>query len=172
MPFTACFIAHIKRTPFIMFYKEISLCRNVLLNRNSKERTSGEWQPFSPVAKFPSVHSFRPFRNILGSGTPRWYHDPREFWPWSLSRFQNFYVLLPYIIYVMPSGRFSHCSAFLSQTAWAGQKIAAAVQKVKSPVLFIPLFWNQRNKLSTIILFVLVIKLTKEKRRRVWRGRY
>jgi hypothetical protein len=25
--------------------------------------------------------------------------------------------------------------------------------------------------LSTIILFVLVIKLTKEKRRRVWRGR-
>ncbi len=23
-----------------------------------------------------------------------------------------FYVLLPYIIYVMPSGRFSHCPAF------------------------------------------------------------
>ena len=40
------------------------------------------------------------------------------------------------------------------------RKIAAAVQKVKSPLLFVPLFWNQRNKLSTIILFALVIKLT------------
>jgi hypothetical protein len=50
-------------------------------------------------------------------------------------------------------------------------KIAVAVQKVKSPVHFIPLFWNQRHKLSTIILFVLVIKLALEKRRRVWRGR-
>jgi hypothetical protein len=29
----------------------------------------------------------------------------------------GFYVLLPYIIYVMPSGRFSHCPAFLSRTA-------------------------------------------------------
>ena len=44
------------------------------------------------------------------------------------------------------------------------RKIAAAVQKVKSPVLFIPLFWNQRHKLSTIILFVLVIKLTYRRR--------
>ncbi len=51
------------------------------------------------------------------------------------------------------------------------RKIAAAVQKVKSSPLFVPLFWNQRNKLSTIILFVLVIKLTKDRRRRVWRGR-
>jgi hypothetical protein len=40
------------------------------------------------------------------------------------------------------------------------RKIAAAVQKVKSPLLFVPLFWNQRNKLSRIILFVLIIKLT------------
>jgi hypothetical protein len=41
------------------------------------------------------------------------------------------------------------------------RKIAVVVQKVKSPLLFVPLFWNQRNKLSTIILFVLVIKLTR-----------
>ncbi len=40
------------------------------------------------------------------------------------------------------------------------RKIAAAVQKVKSPLLFVPLFLNQRNKLSRIILFVLIIKVT------------
>ncbi len=45
------------------------------------------------------------------------------------------------------------------------RKIAVAVQKVKSPLLFVPPFWNQRNKLSTIILFVLVIKLTRR-----WEG--
>ncbi len=43
------------------------------------------------------------------------------------------------------------------------RKIAAAVQKAKSPLLFVPLFWNQRNKLSTIILVVLVIKLTRKR---------
>ncbi len=49
------------------------------------------------------------------------------------------YVLSPYIIYVMQSGRF-----FLADGKRAGQKvqrkIAAAVQKVKSPLLFVPLF--------------------------------
>ena len=29
----------------------------------------------------------------------------------------SYYVLLPYIIYVMESGRFSQCPAFLSRTA-------------------------------------------------------
>ncbi len=57
----------------------------------------------------------------------------------------------------------------------AGQKvqhkIAVAVQKVKSPLLYVPLFWNPRKILSRIILFVLVIKLTKETRRRLSRGR-
>ncbi len=32
--------------------------------------------------------------------------------------------------------------------------------KCKTPLLFVPLFWNQRNKLSTITPFALVIKLT------------
>jgi hypothetical protein len=58
-----------------------------------------------------------------------------------MSGLNFFYVLLPYIIYVMPSGRFSHCPG---DGKTAGQKIqrkiAAAVQKVKFPVLFIPLF--------------------------------
>jgi hypothetical protein len=51
------------------------------------------------------------------------------------------------------------------------RKIAVAVQKVKSPLLFVPLFLNQQNKLSTNILLVLIIKLTKERRWRVSRGR-
>jgi hypothetical protein len=43
--------------------------------------------------------------------------------------FNLFYVLLPYIIYVMPSGRFSHCPAFLSRTAKERDK----KYRVKSP---------------------------------------
>ncbi len=92
--------------------------------------------------------------------------------PRSCKVFYNFYVLLPYIVYVMPSGRFHIVPHFGKRAGQKVQrKIAAAVQKVKSPLLFVPLFWNQRNKLSKIILFVLVMKLTKERRRRVWRGR-
>ncbi len=80
------------------------------------------------------------------------------------------YILCPFAVYYL---RYAVRSFFtlsrisLGDGKRAGQKIqrkiAAPVQKVKSPVLFIPLFWNQRNKFSTIILFVLVIKLTKEK---------
>ncbi len=40
-----------------------------------------------------------------------------------------FYVLLPYIIYVMQSRRFSHCPAFLSRTAKQRDK----KYSVKSP---------------------------------------
>ncbi len=40
------------------------------------------------------------------------------------------------------------------------RKIAAAVQNVKTPLLFVPLFRNPRKIFSRIILFVLVIKLT------------
>jgi hypothetical protein len=40
-----------------------------------------------------------------------------------------FYVLLPYIIYVMPSGHFSHCPPFISQTAKERDK----KYSVKSP---------------------------------------
>jgi hypothetical protein len=40
-----------------------------------------------------------------------------------------FYVLLPYIIYVMPSGRFLHYPAFLSRTAKERDK----KYSVKSP---------------------------------------
>ncbi len=47
----------------------------------------------------------------------------------------TFYVLLPYIIYVILSRRFSHCPAFLADGKRAGQKVqrksAAAVQNVK-----------------------------------------
>ncbi len=45
---------------------------------------------------------------------------------------KSFYVLLPYIIYVMPSGRFSHCPAFLSRTAKQRDKKYI----VKSPQLY------------------------------------
>ena len=41
----------------------------------------------------------------------------------------SYYVLLPYIIYVMQSGRFSQCPAFLSQTAKERDK----KYSVKSP---------------------------------------
>jgi hypothetical protein len=41
----------------------------------------------------------------------------------------SYYVLLPYIIYVMQSGRFSHCPAFLSLTVKERDK----KYSVKSP---------------------------------------
>jgi hypothetical protein len=47
----------------------------------------------------------------------------------SLSLYFVFYVLLPYIIYVMLSRRFSHCPAFLSRTAKERDK----KYSVKSP---------------------------------------
>ncbi len=88
------------------------------------------------------------------------------------------YILCPFAVHYL---RYAVRSFFtmsrisLADDKKAGQKvqrkIAVAVQKVKSPLLFVPLFWNQWNKLSTIILLVLVIKLTKERRRRVSRGR-
>ncbi len=62
-------------------------------------------------------------------------------WPLQLSYHFIFYVLLPYIIYVMQSDRFSQCPAFLSQTAKeldkkVQRKIAVAVQNVK-PLYFL-----------------------------------
>ncbi len=53
----------------------------------------------------------------------------------SFLEFSPFYVLLPYIIYVMPSGRFHISRISLPDGKRAGQKvqlkIAAAVQNVK-----------------------------------------
>jgi hypothetical protein len=79
-----------------------------------------------------------------------------------------FDILCPFAVYYL---RYAVRSFFtmsrisLADGKRAGQKvqrkIAVAVQKVKSPLLFVPLFWNQRNKLSTIVLLVLVIKLIK-----------
>jgi hypothetical protein len=51
------------------------------------------------------------------------------------------------------------------------RKIAAAVQKVKSPLLFVPLFRSFPTKICWAILYVFIIKLAKEPRRRVSRGR-
>ncbi len=90
------------------------------------------------------------------------------------------YILCPFAVYYIRYAYavrsfFTMSRISLADGKRAGQKVqrkvAVAVQKVKSPLLFVPLFWNQQNKLSTIILLVLIIKLTKERRRRVSRGR-
>jgi hypothetical protein len=75
-------------------------------------------------------------------------------------------LLCPFAVYYL---RYAVRSFFtmsrisLADGKRAGQKvhrkIAAAVQKVKSPVLFIPLFWNPRKIFPRIILFASVIKL-------------
>ncbi len=79
----------------------------------------------------------------------------------------NICFLCPFAVYYLcyaVTSFFTLSRISLAVGKTAGQKvqskITAAVQKVKTPVLFIPLFWNQRHKLSTIIIFVLVIKLT------------
>jgi hypothetical protein len=61
--------------------------------------------------------------------------------PGTVGYYIIFYVLLPYIIYVMPSGRFSHCPAFLSRTAKQRDKkyIVKSPQryKKKKPLYFL-----------------------------------
>ncbi len=63
-----------------------------------------------------------------------------------------FYVLLPYIIYVMQSRHFSQCPSFLSRTAKerdkkyiVKSKIAVAVQNVK-PLYFLSRSFEIREK--------------------------
>ncbi len=70
----------------------------------------------------------------------------------------TFVILCPFAAYYL---RYAVRSFFtlsrisLTDGKRAGQKvqikIAVAVQKVKTPLLFVPFFWNPRNKLSTII---------------------
>ncbi len=79
----------------------------------------------------------------------------------------NVFSLCPFAVYYL---RYAVRSFFtlsrisLADSKRAGQKvhrkIAVAVQKVKTPLLFVPLFWNPRKILSRINRFVLIIKLT------------
>jgi hypothetical protein len=69
-----------------------------------------------------------------------------------------FSFLCPFAVYYLRHGVrsfFTMSRISLADGKTAGQKvhrkIAVAVQKVKTFVLFIPLFLNSRNKLSTII---------------------
>jgi hypothetical protein len=91
---------------------------------------------------------------------------------------ESFYVLLPYIIYVMQSRRFFTISRIsLADDKRAGQKvhrkIAAAVQNVK-PLYFLSRSFEIRGKYcqhSFFLSIVIKLTITKETRRRVSRGR-
>ncbi len=96
----------------------------------------------------------------------------------NLCKTQIIYFVCPFAVYYLRYAVRSFFTMYrisLADGKRAGCKvqleITVAVQKVKSPLLFVPLFWNPRKILSRIILVVLVIKLTKERRRRVSRGR-